>query len=288
MTIWLVLASTAVSAEIDEIELSDLVDSDSRVVKLAGGFRFTEGPASDGEGGVYFVDTPPKALHHWSHNGKLQRYWRGDEFAIGGLSARDGQLVGCSGRAHGVFDLSEKGRAKLLVDQFEGRPLCGNNDIWLAPDGSVYFTDQYPRKGDSTQDGGYVYRLSPDRTNLQRVTEDLWRPNGIVGSADGKSLFVAVPRQKSVFRYDIDSDGMLSNRKTAADHPSDGLTLDERGNLYVTWKTVRIYSPTGRFIGDIEVPEAPSNVTFGGPDGKTLFITARTGLYSIHMRVRGG
>src|SRR5690606_38339304 len=140
----------------------------------------------------------------------------------------------------------------------------------------IYFSDpRYGREDDLEQDGFHVYYLSPQAKELRRVIDDLKKPNGVVGSSDGKTLYVADPGDNKTYRYRIASDGSLSDRQLAAPEGSDGLALDERGNLYLTRRAVLVYSPQGEKVGEIAVPESPANLTFGGTEGKTLFITAR-------------
>ena len=140
---------------------------------------------------------------------------------------------------------------------------------------------------DLEQDGFHVYYLSPDRKKLTRVVDDMVKPNGVLGTKDGKLLYVADAGDGKTYAYQILASGELGERKLIAPVGSDGMTLDEHGNLYLTRGAVRIYSPSGESLGTIEVPEGPANVVFGGKDRKTLFITARKGFYAIPMKVRG-
>jgi len=137
------------------------------------------------------------------------------------------------------------------------------------------------------QDGQHVYYLTPDGKQLIRVADDLVQPNGIIGTADGKLLYVADIRAKKTYVYTTNDDGTLSNKKLFAPEGSDGMTIDNEGNVYLTTKDVSVYDPEGNNIERIKVPEQPANVCFGGKDKQTLFITARTSLYSIRMRVKG-
>ena len=157
----------------------------------------------------------------------------------------------------------------------------------IDPRGGVYFSD--PRYGDKEgveQDGFHVYYIRPDRA-VVRVIDNLDTPNGVMGTKDGKLLYVADAGGSKTYVYRVQDDGSLTDRKQIAPEGSDGMTLDERGNLYLTRAAVHVYSPEGERISTISVPEQPSNVTFAGKDGKTLFITARTGFYSLRMNVRG-
>jgi gluconolactonase len=182
----------------------------------------------------------------------------------------------------------------VLVSEYAGRRLNGPNDVWVRPDGALYFTDPYYQRSWWThdaipQDGEHVYFLSADRRQLVRVVDDLEKPNGIIGTPDGKTLYVADIGAAKTYRYDISPDGRLSGKTLAADLGSDGITLDTEGNLYLTGDGVTVVDRAGRLVERIPVPgEAwTANVSFGGSGRRTLFITASTGLYGVRMRVSG-
>ncbi len=137
------------------------------------------------------------------------------------------------------------------------------------------------------QDGEHVYYLTPDGKTLLRVTNDLERPNGVVGTPDGRTLYIADPGGKKTFKYSIQPNGTLSRKTLFAERGSDGMTRDERGNIYLTSGSVHVYSPEGTPLEVIEFPERPANVCFGGKDHDTLFVTARSSIYSLAMAVRG-
>ena len=176
-----------------------------------------------------------------------------------------------------------------VVATFNGKRFNSLNDLWLDPRGGIYFTD--PRYGggrdNMEQDGEHVYYLMPDRKTVLRVIDDMTRPNGIVGTPDGKTLYVADHGGGKTFSYTLRGNGLLTNKRLLTASGSDGLTLDERGNIYLTTDAVMVYSPQGRLLKRIEVPERPANVCFGGKERQTLFITARTSLYALAMRVKG-
>jgi hypothetical protein len=138
------------------------------------------------------------------------------------------------------------------------------------------------------QGGEHVYYLSPDRKKIVRVIDDMVRPNGIIGTADGRKLYVTDHGGGKTFSYTINDDGTLSNKTLFAPEGSDGMTIDNEGNVYLTTRVVAVYNKEGEKIEEIEIPERPANVCFGGKDRKTLFVTARTSLYSIKMRVKSG
>jgi len=172
--------------------------------------------------------------------------------------------------------------------------LNGPNDVWVRPDGALYFTDPfYPRPwwthNTMPQDGQHVYFLSADRQRLVRVIADLTKPNGLIGTPDGRNLFVSDITGNKTYRYDIAVDGHLSGKSLVAEQGSDGMTLDDEGHLYLTGDGVMVFDSDGRQIDHIPVPDETwtANVAFGGTQRQTLFITASTGLYGIRMRVRG-
>jgi gluconolactonase len=200
----------------------------------------------------------------------------------------DGNLLACEGAARRITSVAPDGKVTVLADNYEGKKLNSPNDLWIHPGGGVYFTDPRYGNADGLEQGGFhVYYITPDRDKLVRVIEDLVKPNGIIGTLDGKTLYVADAGGGKTYSYRIQDDGSVADRKLAAESGSDGMTLDERGNLYLTRGEVLIFDPHGKQIATIDVPDSPSNVCFGGKDGKTLFITARTRFYSIEMTVTG-
>jgi gluconolactonase len=265
-----------------------LVADGAKVELLAGGFGFTEGPACDRDGNVFFSDIPNNRIHRWSTDGKLTTFREDSGGANGLYFDRAGDLLCCEGTARRLTSVSPDGEVAVLADEYNGKRLNSPNDLWIDLDGGVYFTD--PRYGsmDDLQQGGFhVYYLSPDRTKLTRVIDDMVMPNGVIGTADGKLLYVGDLGGNKTYVYKITGPGKLTDRRQFAPEGSDGMTLDERGNVYLTTDAVKVYTPDGKLVTTIRVPEEPANVTFGGKDRRTLFITARTGFYSVRMNVRG-
>jgi gluconolactonase len=267
---------------------ADLMAQGAKVERLASGFVFTEGPACDAKGNVYFTDIPNERIHKWSVDGKLATYRENSGGANGLYFDREGNLLACEGGNRRLTSISPDGKVTVLADSYNGKKLNSPNDLWIAPNGGIYFSDpRYGREEGLEQDGFHVYYLSPGRKELVRVLDNLVKPNGVVGTADGKLLYVADAGDSKTYVYRIQPDGSLTDRKLIASVGSDGMTLDEQGNLYLSRGAVHVYSPEGKNIATIKVPEAPSNVCFGGKDRRTLFITARKGLYSIRMNIRG-
>jgi gluconolactonase len=180
------------------------------------------------------------------------------------------------------------------VKNYHSKLLNGPNDVWLRANGGLYFTDpfykrDYWKRGPMEQDVQGVFYLAPNHKKLTRVVKDLQQPNGIIGTPDGKTLYVADIQGNKTYAYDIKPDGMLANKRLFCELGSDGMTIDNEGNLYLTGKPgVTIFDKTGKQIEQIPVAEDwTANVCFGGKDGHTLFITASKSLYAMHMRVKG-
>ncbi|MHC4624978.1 MAG: SMP-30/gluconolactonase/LRE family protein [Planctomycetota bacterium] len=265
-----------------------IVAPQAQVQKLAGGYSFTEGPAADAKGNVFFTDIPNSRIHKWSTHGTLSTFLENSGRANGLFFDSNGNLLACAGGTGRLISIDPRAKVTVLADKYHGKPFNSPNDLWLHPKGAIYFTDpRYGRRENLPQNGEHVYYLSPDRKRLIRVIDDMVRPNGVIGTPDGKLLYVADHGAGETYVYKINLDGTLSHKKLFAPQGSDGMTLDEHGNLYLTAAAVYVYDPAGNRIQTIDVPERPSNVCFGGRDKKTLFITARTSLYSLRMRTRG-
>ena len=271
-----------------DVAKASVVAEGAEVEKLAGGFSFTEGPAADAQGNIYFSDIPNNRIHKWSLDGKLSTFRENSGGANGLYFDKDGNLLACEGGGRRLVSIDMKGNVTVLVDEYQGKRFNSLNDLWIDPKGGVYFTDpRYGSRDGMEQDGEHVYYLSPDREKLTRVIDDMVRPNGVIGAPDGKMLYVADHGSDKTFAYQIEQDGSLSGKKLFAPEGSDGMTIDNEGNVYLTRRVVAVYNKNGEKIEEIKVPEGPANVTFGGKDDQTLFITARTSLYSVAMRVKG-
>jgi len=269
---------------------AEWVSSGAEIRKLAGGFRFTEGPATDAQGNIFFTDIPNNRIHKWSLDGTLSTFREDSEGANGLIFGPDGTLYACQGGGRRLVQIGPHGTVTQVVATYQSRRFNSLNDLWLDPQGGIYFTDpRYGRDRDNMeQDGEHVYYLMPDRETVIRVIDDMTRPNGIIGTPDGKTLYVADHGAGKTYSYTIGENGRLTQKRLLTASGSDGLTLDERGNIYLTTDAVVVYSPQGQRLQRIEIPERPSNVCFGGKERQTLFITARTSLYAIAMGVKGG
>jgi gluconolactonase len=267
---------------------SAIVAPQAKVQKLAGGFRFTEGPAADAEGNVFFTDIPNSRIHKWSPDGELSTFLENSGRSNGLFFDKHGNLLACAGGNGQLVSIDPHGRVTVLAEKYQGKPFNSPNDLWRHPKGGIYFTDpRYGPRENLPQDGEHVYYLSADTKRLIRVIDDMTRPNGVVGTPDGKLLYVADHGADKTHVYTINADGTLSGKKLFAPQGSDGMALDEHGNVYLTKTEVTVYDASGNKIRTIDVPEKPSNVCFGGRDKQTLFITARASLYSLRMQVKG-
>ena len=284
LTILLILIVVMVCSDTE----ASVVDDGAKVEKLAGGFTFTEGPAADAQGNIYFSDIPNNRIHKWSLEGKLSTFREKSGGANGLYFDKDGNLLVCEGGGRRLVSIDAKGNVTVLADKYQGKKLNSLNDLWIDPKGGIYFTDpRYGGRDGMEQDGEHVYYLSPDRKRLVRVIDDMVRPNGVISTPDGTKLYVADHGGRKTFAYKIEQDGTLSGKKLFAPEGSDGMTIDNEGNVYLTGRVVSVYNKDGEKIEEIKVPEGPANVCFGGKDNQTLFITARTSLYSVRMRVKG-
>lgn len=266
----------------------------AKVTLLADVFKFTEGPAPDAEGNVYFTDQPNNRIYKWSVDGELSIFLEPSGRANGTFFDKDGNLWACADAKNELWKIDPDGNVTVVIRYFDGKLLNGPNDLWIAPDGGIYFTDPlykrpyWTRDPAMQQDGQHVYYLSPDRNRLVRVATDLVQPNGIIGTPDGKTLYVADIGDKKTYRYKIEDDATLSEKTLFCSMGSDGMTIDTEGNVYLTGKGVTVFNAKGEQIDHIAIDEGwTANVCFGDKDRRRLFITAMDSLYAIRTRVQG-
>lgn len=297
----LALASMAAGENSQAPAPTPLTPNPSRVLapgaavdKVAGGFVFTEGPTSDAEGNLYFVDQNNNKILKYDTAGTLSTFLEPSNYSNGLTYDGKGHLIAAADEKNELWsiDMATK-QVTVLVSGFEGKLLNGPNDVFVHPTtGRIYFTDPYyqrrwwSRGPKETPENVYVY--SPADKSLRRVIDDMTQPNGIIGTPDGKTLYVADIRGRQTFAYDFNADGTLANKRLFCEFGSDGMTIDSEGNLYLTTGgAVQVFDKTGERIETIAVPEGPTNVAFAGRDKQTLFITARTSLYAVKTRVKG-
>jgi len=266
------------------------------VRKLAGEMKFTEGPVWVPRDGGYLVfsDIPADELKRWCEKDGLTVFRKPSRNSNSNILDREGRIITCEHSGRRLSIMETDGTVRTLVDRHEGKAFNSPNDLAVAADGAVYFTDpDYGLRGAPSEIGGnWVYRFDPAKNELQVLAKDFDKPNGITLSPDGKRLYIAdagKPRHIRVF--DVQPDGGIANGRVFCEIDKgnpDGIRCDADGRLWSSaGDGVRIYDTAGKLMGSIAVPEVPANLCFGGKDGKTLFITARTSLYAIDIRVKG-
>lgn len=271
---------------------SQIIAPGATLQKLAGDFSFTEGPACDQEGNVFFTDQPNDRILKWSVDGKLSTHMLPCGRANGLCFDAKGNLWACADAKNELWCIDPSRKPTVVLKDYDGKLFNGPNDLWIAPDGGLYFTDPYYKRPywnrGPKEMGEFVYYLAPDHKKVVRVIDDLKQPNGIIGTPDQKTLYVADIGAGKTCRYAIQPDASLKEKKLFCEKGSDGMTIDEKGNVYLTGKGVMVFDPSGKQIEQIDVPENwTANVCFGGKDRKTLFITASKGLYALKMQVKG-
>ena len=270
-----------------------IVAAGAKVEQLADGFKFTEGPAADAKGNVFFTDQPNDRILKWSTDGKLSTAVQPCGRSNGLCFDAQGNLWACADEKNELWCIDPSGKVTVVVKDYDGKLLNGPNDLWIRPDGGIYFTDpyykrEYWKRGPQQQERQCVYYLAPDRKRLIRVADDLQQPNGVIGTPDGKILYVADIRAKKTYAYKIRPDGTLAGKRLFCELGSDGMTIDEQGNVYLTGRGVTVFDPSGKQIEHVPVDARwTANVCFGGKDRRTLMITAIQGLYGLRMRVKG-
>jgi gluconolactonase len=261
--------------------------------RLADGMKFTEGPVADGKGNVYFSDVPANRIMKW--DGKALSVWMEDSGGANGLKFdKDGSLLACQSGPRRLARISPDRKVAVVVDAYEGKRLNSPNDLVLDSKGGIYFTDpRYGKRISMELDKEAVYYVPPGGGKLLRVADDLVRPNGL--HIDGDRIYIGDDGGGKTYVYGMNPDGSLKDKKVFAPKGSDGLKVDEKGNVYLaTGGKVEIYSRDGASLGSLVLPEVeiggkkvregPANLCF---DGKTLYITAYTGFYAVEMTVAG-
>lgn len=295
----LMLAAIANSAQTAADD--SLIAPGEKVQKLAGDMKFTEGPAwIPAKKALVFSDIPNSKLMQWKEGEGLSVF-RPSEQSNGNILDLDGRLISCQHAARNLVRTEADGSIKVLVDKFDGKRLNSPNDVAVKSDGTLWFTDPpWGLTGPGELPGHWVFKFDPATGKIEPVIKDLAMPNGINFSPDESRLYVADtgghPKHPdpafhklpgTISCYEVSKDGKLGKRLFQIEQGSDGMTLDVKGNLYTTHGKVHVYNADGKKLETIDVPEGPANVTFGGEDYKTLFITAKTSLYSVRMKNAG-
>ena len=263
---------------------------------VADGYKFTEGPAVDPKGDVYFTDQPNDRILKWTaSSNKVETFLQPSGRSNGLDFDRDGKLVACADEKSQLLRIDPQTKiSTALLENYDKKLFNGPNDVWVDPAGGMYFTDPFYKRDywqgrdKPDQEKQRVYYL-PKGAKAPVIAEDsLVQPNGIIGLPDGKLLFVADIGAGKTYQYKIVKDGALTKRKLFCEMGSDGMTRDSAGNLYLTGKGVTVFDKDGKKLGEIPVAKPwTANICFGGPDLKTLFITASDSVFTLEMAVAG-
>ncbi|MAW94214.1 MAG: gluconolactonase [Rhizobiales bacterium] len=270
-----------------------LVKAGSSLQLLSDRFSFTEGPAADAQGNVYFTDQPNDRIYKWdATTDSLTVFMEGAGRANGLYFDASGNLLAAADNQSELWKISPQKDVQVLVTSYEDKRLNGPNDIWIAPNGNLYFTDPFYKRpywehSEKEIEAEQVYLLTPEG-DLRIAATDFVKPNGIIGTPDGKTLYIADIGANKTYVFDIADNGDLIKKRLFVEQGSDGMTLDSKGNVYLTGKGVTIYDQQGTKVQHIAIPKDwTANVTFGGKDRKTLFITAQQAVYLLEMNVQG-
>lgn len=274
---------------------SPVIAKGAKLTLLSNEYSFTEGPAVSKSGDVYFTDQPNNRIIKWSASkGNLSVYMENSGRSNGMYFDKTGNLITCADLKNQLWQIDQNKNVTVLADGYMGKLLNGPNDLWIDKKGGIYFTDpmykrEYWNRGPVEQNGQCVYYLSPDAMLLTRVAENLLKPNGIIGTVDNKRLYVSDIEAGKTYIYDILPGGRLANRDLFTAKGSDGMTIDNHGNVYITNNEgVTVFNKKGEQIEQIPVNEKwTANVCFGGKKRDKLFITASKSVYIIDMKVRG-
>jgi gluconolactonase len=256
-------------------------------------FGFTEGAAVDKSGNIFFTDQPNDKIWEYTVEGELVLFMDSAGRSNGMYFDPGGRLVTCADEQDQLWSIGPDRVIRVLLREVGGQRLNGPNDLWIDARGGIFFTDPYYQRSYWSRtrpelDGEKVYYLPRGKKQPVVVVSDLKKPNGIVGTPDGGFLYVSDLGDGKTYKYRIGVHGVLTDRKLFCEQGSDGMTLDERGNVYLTGDGVTVYDSSGKKIAHIPVPEKwTGNLCFGGRDRKTLLITASEGVYVLRMRVRG-
>ncbi|WP_430426888.1 SMP-30/gluconolactonase/LRE family protein [Maribacter litoralis] len=277
-----------------KVQQTSIVKNGAELVKVTNAYSFTEGPASDKAGNVYFTDQPNDKIIKWNAEDNSLSVFKEPAGRANGLYFdNNGNLLAAADEKNELWRIDKDGNVDTLLTNYNGKKLNGPNDIWVDSKGGIYFTDPYyqrdywSRTAAELEDKN-VYYIAPDTKKVSVVASDLVQPNGIIGTPDGKTLYVADIGDKKTYTFTINKDGTLTNRKLFTKMGSDGMTIDNLGNIYLTGEGVTVFNTKGEQIHHIPIDENwTANITFGGKDQDVLFITAMGAIYTLKMNVNG-
>lgn len=257
-------------------------------------FKFTEGAAVNKKGDVFFTDQPNDQIWKYSVDGQLSLFMDKTGRANGLYFDKKGNIISCSDEHNELWSITPDKKVTVLMSDYAGKKLNGPNDLWIDKRGGIYFTDPYYQRNYWTRkqpdvDKQKIYYLPKGKKQPIALDTTLQQPNGIVGSPDGKFLYVADIRVGKIFRYRIQGAGVLTDKQEFAQNTTDGMTLDSEGNLYLAGNGVTVFDRNGKKLGNIPVPSKKwvGNLCFAGKERDVLVMTASESLYTLQMRVKG-
>jgi gluconolactonase len=276
------------------VDTIPVVAPGATLVQVSKDFSFTEGPTPDKKGNIYFTDQPNNRIWKYDTKGNLSVFMENAGRSNGLFFDKKGRIISCADEKNELWAINTSNKkVTVLVDNIDGKKMNGPNDCWVDKKGGIYFSDPYyqrdyweRKKPDLPKEN--LYYLPPGAKQPIVVDSNCRKPNGLVITPDGKTMYVSDLGGNKTYRYTINEDGTLSNREVFINRGSDGITLDSEGNLYITGNGVTIYDSSGKYIGRIPIPSRwTANLCFGGKDRKTLFITASESVYTLRMKVKG-
>ena len=272
---------------------SSIIADGATIQLVSNQYSFTEGPAVDKKGNVFFSDQPNDKIYKWNAGtGEVTVFMQGTGRSNGMMFDSKGNLVTCADEHNQVWSINPKGKVTILLNDIDSLHINGPNDLWIDRKGGIYITDHYYQRPYWTRKapeikGQNVYYIPKNKPAIT-VVDDMMQPNGIIGTPDGKYLYVADIRGNKTFKYSIAADGTLKDKILFIPKGSDGMTIDNKGNIYITGRGITVYNPEGQQIEFIDIPgDRTTNVTFGGKKRDILFITATRSVYTLQMKVKG-
>jgi gluconolactonase len=258
------------------------------------GFVFTEGPVGTADGSLYFSDIRVNRTFHLDASGKIAVFRENTNSANGLALTRDGDLLFAEGKR--ISKRSRDGMITAVTDSYQGKPFLALNDLIMDAKGGIYFTDPGPRPvvpGRPT----YVFYLPAGAKEPLLIDDKVPRPNGLTLTRDGRTLIVDDTLNPAVFAYDVQADGTVKNKRTfaqlqdipaSAESGADGMAIDRDDRIYITTVVgLQVFDAGGKYLGRIKTARQGANAAFAGPDKRTLYITAREGLYRIKTLAQG-
>ena len=276
--------------------LDAVIAPGAKLEKVASGFQFTEGPIVDKKGDIYFTDQPNNRIMKWDSKKGISVFLEPAGRANGMFFDKDMNIWACADEKNELWKISPDKKIEKVVGTYEGLPFNGPNDLWITSTGGIFFSDPFFKRDywdaehqkKMPQAIQAVYYMSPDHKKVTRVVDDMKQPNGIVGTPDGKNLFISDMGGNKTWEYTLSPDGSLTNKRLFCEMGGDGMTIDTEGNIYLCKGGVNIFDKTGKKLGTIKVPEGwTANLCFGDKDLKSLYITASKSLYKIRLKVKG-